>query len=278
MQQAAAQEAAVRVAAVQLASTLDRDANRREAVARVGEAAARGARVVVQPEAAMCDFGDAGTNLAALAEPLDGPFVGALVDAARDTGTTVVAGTFEPSDEPHRVRNTVVAVDGAGVVGAYRKVHLYDAPGWRESDRVVPGDPAAEPLVFEVGGLSFGVMNCYDLRFPESARRLVDRGAGVLVEAAHWLDGPGKADAWTVLLRARAVESTAYVAAAAKAGAGCTGRSMVVDPAGAVLASLGKDGGGMAVADLHPERVAAVRASMPVLDHRRYAVVPRRVG
>ncbi len=265
----------MRVAAVQLASTLDREANRREAVARVGEAARRGARVVVLPEASMCDFGDAGTDLSRFAEPLDGPFVGALVKAAQDTGTTVVAGTFEPSGEPARVRNTVVVVDGAGVVGAYRKLHLYDAPGWRESDRVVAGDAADEPLVFRVGGLTFGVMNCYDLRFPELARWLVDRGADVLVEVAHWLAGPRKAQAWTTLLRARAVENTAYVVAAAKPGPACTGRSTVVDPAGAVLASVGGHEDGVAVADLRPERVAEVRALMPVLEHRRFGVVPR---
>lgn len=260
---------------MQFASSLDREANRREAVGRVREAAGRGARVVVLPEAAMCDFGSAATDLTALAEPLDGPYVGALAEVASDTGTTVVAGTFEPSGEERRVCNTVVAVDGGGLVGTYRKLHLYDGPGWRESDRVVPGDPADEPLVFGAGGLTFGVMNCYDLRFPEAARRLVDRGADVLVEVAHWLPGPAKAEAWTVLLRARAVESTAYVAASAKPGPACTGHSMVVDPAGVVLASLGGEGSGLALADLRPERVAEVRASMPVLEHRRFGVVPR---
>lgn len=260
---------------MQFASTLDRDANREEAVARVRQAAERGARVVVLPEAAMCDFGDARTDLAALAEPLEGPYVGALTEVAGDTGTTVIAGTFEPSAESHRVYNTVVAVDGGGLVGAYRKLHLYDALDWRESDRVTCGDPADEPLVFAAGGLTFGVMNCYDLRFPEVARRLVDRGADVLVEVAHWLAGPGKADTWTVLLAARAIESTAYVVASAKPGPVCTGRSMVVDPTGAVLASLDGEESGMVLADLRSEVVVEVRALMPVLEHRRFGVVPR---
>lgn len=264
----------VQVAAVQLPSTLDRRANRRRAVERVREAAGRGARVVVLPEASMCSFGNAGTDLAACAEPLGGPFVAALHQVAGETGTTVVAGTFEPAGEPRRVHNTVVAVDGGGLLGAYRKVHLYNALGWRESNRIAPGDPAADPLVVAVGGLRFGVMNCYDLRFPESARRLVDAGATALVEVAHWLPGPGKVEAWTVLLRARAIESTAYVVAAAKPGPACTGHSMVVGPGGDVLASLGADETGLVVADLVAERVAEVRASMPVLDHRRFGVVP----
>ena len=265
----------MQVAVGQFASSLDRDANRREAVAWVRQAAERGARVVVLPEAAMCDFGDARTDLAALAEPLDGPYVGALVEVAGETGTTVVAGTFEPSVDSRRVHNTVVAVDGGGLLGSYRKLHLYDALGWRESDRVASGDPAAEPLVFAAGGLTFGVMNCYDLRFPETARRLVDRGADVLIVVAHWLAGPGKADTWTVLLRARAIESTAYVVASAKPGPVATGRSTVVDPAGVVLVSLDGEESAMAVADLRPESVDEVRASMPVLEHRRFDVVPR---
>lgn len=260
---------------MQLTSTLDREANRHRVTDRVREAAGRGAQLVVLPEAAMCSFGAAGTDLTACAEPLDGPFVAALREVARETGTTVVAGTFEPSEEPGRVHNTVVAVDASGLLGTYRKLHLYDALGWQESDRIVPGDPAAEPLVVAVGDLRFGVMNCYDLRFPESARRLVDAGATALVVVAHWLPGPGKADAWSVLLRARAIESTAYVVAAAKPAPACTGHSAVVDPAGDVLASLGADEAGLALADLRAERVAEVRASMPVLDHRRFGVVPR---
>lgn len=260
---------------MQLSSGLDREANRRRVVDAVREAAGRGASVVVLPEAAMCSFGDAGTDLSAFAEPLDGSFVSALHEVAGEAGTTVVAGTFEPSGEPHRVHNTAVAVDGSGLLGHYRKVHLYDALGWRESDRIVPGDPADEPLVIAVGDLRFGVMNCYDLRFPETARRVVDAGATVLVEVAHWLPGAGKVDAWTVLLRARAIESTAYVAAAAKPGPECTGHSMVVDPAGDVLASLDADETGIALADLRAERVAKVRASMPVLEHRRYGVTLR---
>lgn len=266
----------MQVAACQYPSTLDREANRDEAVARVREAAKWGAELVVLPEAAMCAFGDAGTDLSAQAEPLDGPFVASLRDVARDTGATVVAGTFEPAGEAGHVHNTVVAVDGDGLVGSYRKLHCYDALGWRESDRVVAGDPAHdEPLVFGLGGLRFGVMNCYDLRFPEMARHLVDHGATALVVTAHWLPGPGKADAWKVLLRARAIESTAYVVGAAKPGPECTGWSTVVDPAGEVLASLWGDERGLALADLDPDRVAEVRAAMPVLEHRRFSVVPR---
>ncbi len=142
-----------------------------------------------------------------LAEPLDGPFVAAL--RAHAAGMVVLAGTVVPGDG--RAVNTVVAVRDGALVGGYRKVHLYDAFGQRESDRLEPGPPDAPPLVVDVDGLAVGVLTCYDLRFPESARRLVDAGAQVVVVPAAWAAGPLKADHWLTLLRARAIESTAYV-------------------------------------------------------------------
>lgn len=260
----------------QFATSLDTGANRRAALTSVAEAAALGAALVVLPEATMCSFGGPDTDLVPLAEPLDGPFVTALTEAAATAGVTVVAGTFEPSARPGKVRNTVVVVGPEGLVAAYRKLHLYDALGWQESDRVEAGDPVADGVVvFGLEGVVFGVMTCYDLRFPEMARALTDKGATALVVPAHWLAGPGKAEAWEVLLRARAIESTAYVVAAAKPGPEATGRSMVVGPTGEVLAALGADEEGLAVADLSAARVEEVRAGLPVLAHRRFDVSPR---
>src|SRR5690606_22109970 len=114
------------------------------------------------------------------AESLDGPFVRTLRQAAVGGAVTVLAGTVVPGADVERAVNVVVAIGPDGsLLGRYDKVHLYDAFGQRESDRVEPGDPAAPPLVVPVGGLRVGVMTCYDLRFPESARRLVDAGADV---------------------------------------------------------------------------------------------------
>ncbi len=266
----------MRAAAVQLTTTRDKAANLEAALAACAEAARDGAELVILPEATMCAFGPPDADLVAAAEPLEGPFVSALAGAVARTGSTVVAGMFEPADRPGRVYNTVVAVGPDGVLGSYRKLHLYDAFDWCESAGVAPGDPATDPLlVFSLGGVTFGVLTCYDLRFPEMARVLVDRGATALVVPAHWPTGPGKADAWTILLRARAIESTAYVLAAAKPAPECTGLSMIVDPAGVVLASLAADDEGIVAAELSPERVAAVRAEVPVLAHRRFSVTRR---
>jgi predicted amidohydrolase len=205
--------------------------------------------------------------------------VTSLCAAARELRVTVVAGMFEPSGAAGRVFNTVVVVGPFGLLGAYRKFHLFDALGWRESDRFVAGDPQLdETVTFTAGAaeeLTVGVMNCYDLRFPEMARQLVDRGASVLLEPANWIAGPGKGDVFETLVRARAIESTAYVVAAAKPAPECAGRSMIVDPAGVVLARLGEDEEGIVAADLALERVEEVRAVLPVLENRRFAVVPR---
>ncbi|UUZ60977.1 hypothetical protein LP418_09975 [Nocardioides sp. B-3] len=127
---------------------------------------------MVLPEAFARDFGDPSHPLGPYAEALDGPFARAVDTLAQRWGTTVVAGMFETSDDPERPFNTLL-VRGA-VEAAYRKIHLYDSFGFRESDRLVAGE--LTPQVVELRGVKLGLMTCYDLRFPELARRLVDRG------------------------------------------------------------------------------------------------------
>lgn len=268
----------MRVAVVGLRAGTDRAANRDAAVRAVHDAAADGARLVVLPEYASA-FVPTGVGPDA-AEPLDGPFVRALADAARAAGVHVLAGTVAPGRTPDRAVNAVAALDPSGqVAGVYRKVHLYDAYGQRESDRFEAGDPAAPPLVLDVDDLRVGVMTCYDLRFPESARRLVDAGATALAVPAAWAAGEHKADHWRTLLRARAIESCAWVLAAAQQGPGVTGASLVVDPVGVVVAEQpGAPGDGTVgpvLADCPGALVDEVRRRNPVLDNRRYVVVPR---
>jgi len=270
----------VRVAAAQFSSVLDKAENRRRATGAIVLAADRGAALVVLPEAAMWAFGAPGSDLAPHAEPLDGPFVTALVDAATATSTTVVAGMFEATADG--VYNTVVVVSAAGVAGRYRKVHLFDALGWRESDQLRAGDPDASNLVVcPLGDLALGVMTCYDVRFPELARVLVDAGATVLAVPAAWVAGPRKADQWGDLLRVRAIENTAYVVAAAQPGPQYSGHSMAIDPLGEPIVVLDADAegdggtGALAIADIEAETVAGIRAKLPVLEHRRFVIRAR---
>ncbi len=262
----------VKAAAAQFATGLDRDANRARCVQAVRAAAGAGAALVVLPEAAMCGFGSPSTNLEELAEPLDGPFVSALAEAATEAGVTVVAGTFEPAPG-RRVFNTLVILGPGRPVATYRKVHLYDALGWVESERIAPGDPGADNTpVIDLDGFRLGVLTCYDLRFPEAARASIDAGATVLAVPAAWVAGAHKVAHWRTLLAARAIENTAYVVAGAQPGPAYTGHSSVLDPLGVVLAELGPSEEGIALGDLDLAALDAVRASLPVLAHRRLVV------
>ncbi len=152
------------------------------------------------------------------------------------------------------------------VAATYRKTYLYDSFGYRESDRLLAG--TGEPQVVSCEGLAVGLMTCYDLRFPEFGRALVDNGAEVIVVPAAWVRGPLKEDHWVTLLRARAMENTVYVAAAAQTGRSYCGRSMIVDPMGTAVAALG-DEEAVATADLEKQRVTEVRLRNPSLANRR---------
>ena len=265
----------MRVGLLQVAASEDKDANRAAVVAGVEALARDGAQLVIVPEASMHGFGAPDLPLAPVAEPLDGPFVTALADAARAHGVTVLAGMFEPvEDDSSRAYNTVVAVgpDG-GLIGRYRKQHLFDALGWIESDRLEPGQPD-DRLVFTCADVTVGVMTCYDLRFPELARALADDGCDVIAVPSAWVAGPLKEDQWTTLVRARAIENVLYVAAADQPAPAYAGRAMLVDPFGVVVTSLG-EGPGRTVADVDPGRIAECRKRMPSLQHRRWTVTPR---
>lgn len=197
------------------------------------------------------------------AEPLDGAVVTALRGATRELGATVHMGSFVERDEAGRLFNTSVLLgpDGA-VLTTYRKVHLFGF-GEGEPKLMTPGDG---PVVH--GG--FGLATCYDLRFPEMFRALLDAGSEVVLMPAAW---PAKrVEHWRLLTRARAIEDQSYVVACntggTHAGVPMGGRSAVVDPWGEVLAEAG-DGEEVLVVDLDDELVARTRSSFPVLADRR---------
>jgi predicted amidohydrolase len=264
------------VAAVQMRTTPDVDANL-DAVRRLTtRAVARGARVVFLPEAFAYLGPDSGKR--AILEPL--PAGGRILDAcralARDTGTHLVLGGFhETGSDPEKARNACVHVDAGGEVAAvYRKIHLFDvdlADGTRlhESAHTEPG---SELVVTEMPFGTLGLSVCYDVRFPALYGGLVDRGATVLTVPSAFTASTGK-DHWHVLLRARAIEWQCYVVAPAQFGnhhgsRTSYGHALIVDPWGCVLAECG-DGEGLAIAEIDPARVAAVRRELPSLAHRR---------
>ncbi|WP_418276126.1 nitrilase-related carbon-nitrogen hydrolase [Isoptericola jiangsuensis] len=269
----------VRVTVAQVSVADDHEANLHLVADAFASAAALDADLLLLPEYAS-GYHPQGVGIEH-AEDLDGPFVSALRRTASSTGVAVIAGMTLPGADPgpgggpRKGVNAVVAVDGEGeLVGVYRKVHLYDAFGTRESDRLEAGPADAEPLTMTVGDLTFGVITCYDLRFPESARRVVDAGADVVVVPAAWVDGPGKAEHWSTLLAARAIENTVVTIGVGMAGKGVTGRSTLVGPDGVV--GLAADATPQyRTVDLDAEPLAAVRRANPSLANRRYAVVPR---
>jgi deaminated glutathione amidase len=259
----------MRIAVGQFSAGMDKRANLERISDLTARAADAGAQVVVFPEGAMCDFGAATDDLSGVAEPLDGRFIQTLSQLATRFGLAVVAGMFESIPAEKLIYNSAVVVDPAkGLVGTYRKRHLFDAFGETESERFRYGDE--DSLLVELGGLMAAVVICYDIRFASFIERAADAGAELLVAPAAWVAGPLKEEHLSVLARARALDNTMYVAVGGQTGPAYTGRSVIVDPLGATLAGLG-DAEGVAVAEISRERLNAARARLPVLAQRRAA-------
>ncbi|YCN58134.1 carbon-nitrogen hydrolase family protein [Rhodococcus erythropolis] len=250
---------------------LDKKSNFEVVAALVREASSRQAKVIALPEYSLFCAPSMDDRFVDSAESLDGPFVTALQTLARETDITIVCGFNEIAEPGHRISNTLVAVGNDGnLVAVYRKLHLFDAFGYKESDKVRPGDIEA-PQLFDVDGLKYGLQTCYDVRFPEVTRRIVDAGADVLLLPAAWVPGPLKEDHWTTLIRARAIENTIYVAASDQSAPGGAGGSIIVDPMGVVIAGLGETTG-ISTAQVTATRIAGVRQANPALELRRFAV------
>lgn len=261
------------IGVAQFAPTTDAALNLESIAQLAATASSRGARVLVFPEYSSYFVDPFDESLAENAQELDGPFVQALAGIAAQNELTVVAGLLERAGDGRRVHNTAVAVDASGLVAHYRKIHLYDAFGQRESDWVEPGEPG-EPQTFEVGGLRFGLMTCYDLRFPEVGRLLADADADVFLVPAEWVRGPLKEHHWRTLLHARAIENTVFVAAADHPPPLGVGNSLIVDPQGVELAAVGTSTD-VAVAHLDVGAIERVRRVNPALALRRFRVESR---
>jgi nitrilase len=266
-----------RVGSVQMASGANLAANLDQAGQLIGAAAAAGAGLVVLPEN-FAIMGRSDHDKLALREaPGSGPIQDFLSAQARRHKVWLVGGTV-PVDcgHPDRVFARSPLYDASGeLVGAYDKIHLFDVDledageRYRESETIAPGE---REVVLETPFGRLGLAVCYDLRFPELFRGLVDRGAELVALPAAFTEVTGRAH-WECLVRARAIENQVHLIAAGQGGYHVDGRathgdSMVVDPWGRVLCRLAK-GAGAIVADLDRERLARTRRSFPVLGHRR---------
>jgi deaminated glutathione amidase len=265
-----------RVAAIQMTSTDDVEANIATALRLCGEAIREGARLIVIPEGFAFIGPEEGKRLVAEPLPQGGPILSRMAEFARNTKTELVLGGFwEKSDGLNKVKNACVYIDENGNVKAiYRKIHLFDvtlSDGTviKESETVSAG---SEPVVVSTRFGILGLSICYDLRFPELYRDLVDMGAIAMAIPAAFTRTTG-IEHWHVLLRARAIESLSYVIAAAQVGHHfgsrfTYGHAMICDPWGRVLAELGETEG-VALADIDPQIVERVRKEFPALQHRR---------
>lgn len=270
----------MKAAVVQLTSGEDVGHNLATAAALGREAAEAGAALVVMPENTLYMGAEEGRGQVAgrydIGEIPAGGCGERMAALSLATGAWVLwGGVPEARAEDARTFNTAVLLDPRGVVAArYRKIHLFDidlpgGPVLTESRNTAPGDAL---VVAETPVGRLGLSVCYDVRFPELYRGLVDGGATVLAVPAAFTATTGRAH-WELLLRARAVESQAYVLAAAQWGTHPGGRTtwghaMIIDPWGVVLAEQA-EGEGFVLAEIDPARTAAVRASLPSLAHRR---------
>ncbi len=266
----------MRVAIVQMCSTDDLAANLEQAEQGLLEAVERGARFVALPEnfAYMRREGGAFP----CAQGPDGEIVRALAGWARRLGIWLLGGSFpEAIEGDDRVYNTSVMFSPEGhEIARYRKIHLFDVTlGPADEDRYQESAHFAAGEDLAIASTPFGGIGmsiCYDLRFPELYRALVLRGARWLVVPSAFTRETGR-DHWEILLRARAIESQAYVLAPAQCGhhsadRASHGRSLIIDPWGRVLAEAG-NWPRVLVAECAPEEVDRVRARIPALSHRR---------
>lgn len=266
------------VAIAQVESSTDKQANLRKAADLIREARRQGADCVAFPEFLMAfsPSSQSAEELAGMAEPVDGAFVSKLCETARNEAVAVLATIYETAALPDRVYDTAVWIDAHGkIVSVYRKLHLYDAFGFKESDKFHPGADLA-PLISD-RDCRCGMMICYDLRFPEMARMLALEGANVLFAPSGWVQGDLKVEHWQTMIKARALENGCYVIAPDQAGNIYIGHSMIADPLGRAVVDLGEQEG-IAVVELDPQLVEETREKLPLLKNRRAEVYARRAA
>jgi deaminated glutathione amidase len=262
----------MRVAAVQMCSTPDVARNVALAESLIVEAVDAGASFVALPE--LFNRWGSASELRDGAEPLDGPTVTRMREVARDHSITLLAGSIVEAGLGDALHNAscLIGADGA-LLATYRKIHLFDvdvpSAVHRESATITAG---ADVVVTEVAGLRIGQATCYDLRFPELFRALLDRDAEVVVVPSAFTAATGK-DHWEPLIRARAIENQVYVIAPNQRASSNEklhwhGRSMIVDPWGVVLAQA-PDRDGVITAEIDLDALQSIRAKLPSGDHRR---------
>ena len=260
------------VAIVQMKSSTDKNENLESSVRFIEEAGGKNADYIFFPEFQMA-FSPSNQNLDELysiAESIShSNFLKKLRQQSKRYNIGIVGTMFEKNKttKDKRVFDTAFVIDkNAKLISIYRKLHLYDAFGFKESTKFINGDKITKPCKTIIGKM--GVMICYDLRFPELARILALEGSYIMAIPSGWVNGVMKEEHWITMLKARAIENGNYIIAANQVGNIFCGRSMVVDPLGSVLTDLG-DKIGLEVVEIDKQRINQVRNILPLLRNRR---------
>jgi predicted amidohydrolase len=258
-----------KIAVVQMRSSEDKQENLKKSIDFIDEAAGKNAHLVCFPEFQMAfsPSSQSASQLAAIAETVKGNFVLTLAAAAKKNRIGVVVTIYEKSSKPQHVYDTAVIISQSGAItSVYRKLHLYNALGFKESTKLIPGKSIVKPAKTPAG--SVGLLICYDLRFPELSRLLTIKGADALVAPSAWVTGKMKEEHWQTMIKARAIENGSYVIAPDQVGNIYCGMSMVVDPFGVVLLDMGQREG-IEMVDIDKARIQQVRRALPLLKNRR---------
>lgn len=230
--------------------------------------------MIIFPETFMSRF-PAGTDIAtanAVAEPLDGEFVQGMKKLAADHDVWLTFGMKETIEDPadHRCYNTVVMVNNKGeIVQTYRKTHLYDAFGYKESNEYKAGDKFFEPVDTPFGKL--GLFVCYEVRFPEVARYQKAKGAEIVIMPTAWFKGDLKSHQFRTLITSRALENTFFVFACDQCGGTAMGESVAVDPMGVAFAA-GNEREELIPVYVDTDRIKEVESKLPSFKDRRPAL------
>lgn len=257
----------MKVSLIQMESRGNKEVNLQKSLELLGEAVKQGAVLVIYPEYQMFlpDYSDPAATAAA-SEPTDGKFVTAMTAVAKGKAAMIlnIAEYVGSGLEPY---NTSIVVNDLGIIsGKYRKLHLFDAYGHRESSCYQQG--RIRPSAFTVQDARVGLQICYDLRFPEPARMLRLNDASIISYQAGWFAGERKLETWRTLLRARAIENGSFVVASAQCGESFTGHTMAVTPYGDILGELDNQEGVLTV-DLDMSLPEKYSRDVPIIKQRR---------
>ncbi|AFS81628.1 nitrilase/cyanide hydratase and apolipoprotein N-acyltransferase [Candidatus Nitrosopumilus koreensis AR1] len=264
----------MKAAVVQFKASTNKETNLKKIISYIKKAASKNATLSAFPEFMMFYTNSTQTpkQLANLAETINGNFVKTIATTAKENHIQVVGSFYEKSRKKDRVYDTSFVIDKTGkVISTYRKIHLYDALGFRESDKMASGSKIAKPVKTTLGKI--GMMICYDLRFPEMSRSLAAAGSEILIAPSAWVKGNMKEEHWITINKTRAIENGCYVIAPDQVGNIYCGRSMVVDPYGKVLLDMKKKQG-IGYVDIDLKKVKQTRKVLPLLKNRRTDVYP----